>query len=519
MPGISAVKTTIPFSRKGFSASAYWATLISATVKVNEPDKVELTFPSAKTLTDADFTLAGYTINAASWTGAVLTLTCTANITNNPVITFIPSGGTATVVNPHFITTWQTENAGSATKTVVIPTYSNGYNCMVNWGDGNDDAYVGGTAGVAGTITHVYATTGVKTVFISGTFPQFFMNNTGDKLKLLTIANWGTGAWRQMQKAFEGCTNMTGTYTDIPDTTAVTDMEKMFSLCFLFNSPVLFDTSSVTTMNRMFVFCKVFNQSVANFDTSKVADMTGMFDECQVFNQPVSTFDFTSVTAMYGMFQYCHAFNQSVANFDTSKVTDLNSLFLYCDVFNQSVANFDTHLVTNMSKMFSVMYEFNQSVANFDTGNVTNMSSMFNAAKFNQSVANFDTSKVTDMSHMFQGSALFNQSLATFDTSAVTDMHQMFREASAFNQDISGFDVDSVTDMTEMFRSSNALSTTNYDALLITWGAQAVQNNVTFHAGDAKYTAGGDAATARAHLVLAVGSGGHGWTITDGGTV
>jgi len=56
-------------------------------------------------------------------------------------------------------------------------------------------------------------------------------------------------------------------------------------------------------------------------------------------------------------------------------------------------------------------------------------------------------------------------------------------------------------------------------AMLISWANQDVKNSVIFNAGDAKYTGGGAAAAARAALVLAVGSGGHGWTITDGGQV
>ncbi len=49
---------------------------------------------------------------------------------------------------------------------------------------------------------------------------------------------------------------------------------------------------------------------------------------------------------------------------------------------------------------------------------------------------------------------------------------------------------------------------------LISWGAQDVQNGVTFSGGNSKYSAG-DAATARAHLMDV--ETGHSWSITDGG--
>jgi len=242
----------------------------------------------------------------------------------------------------YFITTWQTENAGSATKTIVIPTTGGGYDCWINWGDGSAEENAVGTPG---DITHVYATTGIKTVKIRGLFPRIYFNNAGDKLKLLTIAQWGNIAWGSMGNAFYGCANLTGTYTDIPNTAGTTIMTSMFRSCTVFNSPIYFNTSSVTDMAIMLFACGVFNQ------------------------------------------------------------------------------------------------------------------------------------------------------------------------------DISGLDVRLVTTMANMLSGANALSTANYDALLIAWGAQAVQNNVPFHAGDATYTLGGAAAAARAHLVLAVASGGHAWTITDGGGI
>ena len=341
--------------------------------------------------------------------------------------------------NP-FITTWQTENAGSATKTIVIPTTGVGYDCYVDWGDSNVIHYTGTTP----TISHVYSTTGIKTISISGTFPRIYFNNGGDKLKILTIAQWGTNAWTSMFGAFYGCTNLTGTYTDTPNTTAVASMQSMFINCPAFNSPVNFNTANVTDMTQMFYGCAAFNQSVAGFNTAKV-------------------------TLMVNMFRGCTVFNQSVAGFNTAKVTDMSFMFYGCAAFNQSVSNFDTSLVTTMTYMFC------------------------NCAAFNQSVSNFNTSLVNTMSFMFNGCSNFNQSLTTFNLSTVTTMASMF--------------------------SSNNWGTTNYNAALIAWDVAGTHNTVTFSAGTNKYTGGGAAAAARADLVLAVGSGGHGWTITDGGTV
>ncbi len=130
------------------------------------------------------------------------------------------------------------------------------------------------------------------------------------------------------------------------------------------------------------------------------------------------------------------------------------------------------------------------------------------------SMNSWNTANVTNMRRMFAGCTVFNQSVVSFNTTNVTDMYAMFNNCTAFNQDVSGFNVAKVTAMDSMFEGANSLSTANYDALLISWAAQTVKPNVSFHAGDAKYSAGA-AATARGVLTGAPNT----WTVTDGGQV
>lgn len=89
--------------RGGINWSSYWATLISATVENAAPTDVVLTFSTAQTSLGAtDFTIAGFTISSASWTGAVLTLVVSRQVLvydEDLTITFIKTSETATVTN------------------------------------------------------------------------------------------------------------------------------------------------------------------------------------------------------------------------------------------------------------------------------------------------------------------------------------------------------------------------------------------------------------------------------------
>jgi len=136
---------------------------------------------------------------------------------------------------------------------------------------------------------------------------------------------------------------------------------------------------------------------------------------------------------------------------------------------------------------------------------------------FNSDISTWDVSNVIDMSYMFHASTYdwglgfmkFNIDISQWDVSNVTNMSGMFLGASAFEQDISLWDVAKVTDMSDMFEDT-ALSTLNYDALLIGWSVQELTSNVSFSAGDSKYSERSEAA--RLHLIEHFG-----WVVTDAG--
>ena len=245
----------------------------------------------------------------------------------------------------------------------------------------------------------------------------------------------------------------------------------------------------------------------------------------------------------------CSNLTSTATDAPTISTTDLSYTFDSCTNFNGAIGNWDVSGVLNMGRMFYNATSFNQDIGSWDVSSVTNMITMFTSAtSFNQDISGWDVSSVTNMGSMFQSATSFNQDIGSWDVSSVTSMQQMFRDAGSFNQDIGSWDVSGVSGMSNMFFNAdgisaanlgavkdwtitaltngtsfqnlctNSMSTADYDALLIAWEAQTPNNNVTIHFNAATYTAGGAAEAARTSLTTAVGSGGYGWTITDGGT-
>ena len=118
---------------------------------------------------------------------------------------------------------------------------------------------------------------------------------------------------------------------------------------------------------------------------------------------------------------------------------------------------------------------------------VTTTKSMFyGATSFNDPVVDWDVSNVTNMNSMFAYAYSFNQDISGWDVSKVTDMSSMFKEAKAFNQNLGSWSVGNVRLMKAMFEGI-ALSTENYDQLLIGWSNQTLKSSVQFNAGDSIY--------------------------------
>lgn len=360
---------------------------------------------------------------------------------------------TTSLFSQSFISTWKTDNPGTSSNTsITIPTAGAGYNYDVDWNnDGVFDQF-----GITGSVTHDFGSTGTYTIRIQGTFPRIHFADGGDKLKILSVDQWGNNVWGSMYEAFFGCANLNIVASNAPN------------------------LSSVTSTWKMFMGCSSLNANLDNWNVSSISNPSYMF---------------------YG----CSAFNGDISSWNTISFTTLQYMFLGCTSFNQDIGGWNTSNVTDMGNVFNGASSFNQDIGGWNTSNVSNMVAMFqNASSFNQDISSWDVSNVFAFNNMFSGASTFNQDIGGWNTSSGLWMQYMFSFASNFNQNLGNWDVSSVTIMNWML-SWSGMSVSNYDSTLIGWESQAVQNNITLGADNLGYC---DAEPERLALITD-----HNWTI------
>jgi surface protein len=334
-----------------------------------------------------------------------------------------------------FIMSVKTDNtsAGSTTATQFkLPLPSSGtYNFSVDWGDGSSNTI---TAYNQAQTTHTYSTAGTNTVKILGVCIGWQFLNTGDRLKLLDVMQYGCLTLND-QYAFWGCANLTGTAIDSPKITS-------------------------TSMISCFAGCTNFNGNVGSWNMSNVTNIDSMFYNCTAFNNGGSssignwTFSGLSTVSVIRTFEFCPAFNQPV-NWNI-KVSDARETFYQCTVFNQNLGNWDMSQCAQTPYMLAYCPAFNNggssSIASWNTGNATDMSALFvGCTSFNQNISSWNVSKNRSFDAMFSNCTSFNQPIGAWNTSAGTTFYQTFNGCTLFNQNLGNWNMFKATVLSGMF--------------------------------------------------------------------
>lgn len=254
---------------------------------------------------------------------------------------YSPKAAADVINNTDFVFTVDTRKPGSPNTQFVIPTSGSGYNYTV---DCNNDG-VTEVSGQTASYTCNYATPGVYTIRIGGAFPWFIINGRGDRLKLLSIDQWGTNKWKNMRSAFAGAENMDVRATDTPDLSQATDLSWMF----VGNKSLKgesanwnWNTSTITKMSGVFQNANRFNQNIGSWDVSKVTDTAAMFNGASAFNNggsdSITNWDTSSFVIANDMFRKATSFNQPIGSWDMKKVQFLVRFLSDATSFNQSLA-------------------------------------------------------------------------------------------------------------------------------------------------------------------------------------
>lgn len=394
---------------------------------------------------------------------------------------------------PAFTSSWKTDNPGTSSSVrITLPLISTGtYDFTVDWGDGTNSHI---TVFNQAEVTHTYSIAGTYTVKIYGTITGWRFNNGGDRRKLLNISEWATLKFGTNQgNYFHGCSNLTITAIDSPDTSAVTSWISTFNGC-----------AAITTI-----------PSLNDWDFSAATSLATMFTGCSLFNQTISFNTNGSLTALNGFLQNASVFNSTISFDNTANVGSWADFLNAAVLYNQPIS-FTTTSATSFARFFQNALAFNNTISFTTTANVTTFQAfLLNCAAFNKPIVFDDCSSATTMSSMFSGCSSFNSTITLPNTSSVTTMSSMFLNATAFDQDISTLNIASLVSAINML-SGSGITTTNYNKILninTGWPFQIVQIGTTFDAGTVQYS-GGDAVAGRAYLTdIAV------WTITDGGEV
>jgi len=248
-------------------------------------------------------------------------------------------GGGGAAPSPDFIFTVDTTKSGiSAADSIELPLLSGGTytNLTVDWGDGNSQ-----TLDYANR-THTYASGGIYQITISGdVLKRFYFNNGGDKLKMLSVDNWGIFDTGGVGNSFYGCANMTSIPASSPTLSGANDARLIYALCTSLNSPIYIDSSAITSVRSMLQSNTSLNSGIY-ITAPNVTDAVSFMQGNTSFDHPsISNLDVSSWTNFNNTLRGVNI-TQSLASWD---ITSMTSAVSFMQIGGMSTAAYDATLV------------------------------------------------------------------------------------------------------------------------------------------------------------------------------
>lgn len=272
-----------------------------------------------------------------------------------------------------FVTTWDTTRSGTSNPDqITLPLNSSGiYNFTVQWGDGTSDTI---TSHLDPEVTHTYPSSGTYQVVIQGILDKWYFNNGGDKLKVMSVDQWGDLVYSEYFRSWSGCENVVFPEIGAPVVTGLTDFTLCFNLCRTTpRLPATMDFSSATSISSCFQRCELVEVFPNSYDLSNVVNFSTAFNRMETITEFPSLDlglgqDFTSA------WLNCNALT-TISVTDMSSATILESAFEGC------------------SSLTSLPFLF--------LSNVTNWIRTFRGCNLLSTIPAYNTSSGTDFTEIF----------------------------------------------------------------------------------------------------------------------
>lgn len=191
-------------------------------------------------------------------------------------------------------------------------------NAVVDWGDGTSDVI---TSPTQAETTHTYPTGGTYTITITKVLESWFLNNSGDTLKIKEVKNWGNGNGLTLKEPngnyFMGASGMTCTATDKPAVSTSNFQQIFRNAASLVSGLRNWDTTGITSLAYSFYNAINFNEDLSNWDVSGVTRFDFCFQNCTSLDQSFASWNMTSATNVQNMFA---STTLSTANYDATLI-------------------------------------------------------------------------------------------------------------------------------------------------------------------------------------------------------
>ncbi|WP_166922428.1 PKD domain-containing protein [Flavobacterium poyangense] len=281
-------------------------------------------------------------------------------------------------------------NLGEGTS-FTIPTRGGLFSYSVKWGDGIT------TSGHTGNATHIYTNPGIYQIEIKGTFPRIFFNNTGDRLKIKSVDQWGEVGWATIQSAaFWGCENLTNVANDMTWINSLITGSAMFFNTKIAAFPEGVTFGSLVTANDMFNTTD-FTALPSTVTFANLVDGSGMFRNSKITTFP-NTVTFSALIYGGSMF-HSSSLSSLPSSVTFASLTNADGMFWY-----GKITTFTTNItfadLTTGAQMFrsSLLTSLPNTVT---FANIVNCKQMFWAAPITTLPNTITFSKLTNGENMF----------------------------------------------------------------------------------------------------------------------